>query len=88
MEHGKEGKGMMKSMARKPMNTEVKIDKPHYPTLSLTEESIPGLKGKTVGDKITMKVQMCIKGIHKYGDGDTEYSMDIERGMMIGGDKE
>lgn len=86
MEHDKEAKGM-KSMARKPMNMEAKPIKQSYPSLTLTEESIPGLKGKTVGDKIQMKVEMCIKGVHKYGDGDTEYSMDIEKGMMMG-DKE
>ena len=86
MEHGKEAKGM-KSMARKTMNMEAKVDRQSYPSLTLTEDAMPGLKGKTVGNKIQMKVELCIKGIHKYGDGDTEYSMDIEKGMMTG-DKE
>lgn len=88
MEHKEEGKGMMKSMARKPMNMEAKVDSPGYPSLSLEEKNLPGLKGKTVGDKVMMKVELCIKGIHKYGDGDTQYSMDIERGMVMRGGKE
>lgn len=79
---GMKGSRGMKSMAMKPAGP-MEAEAARYPSVRIEEKTMPGLKGKTVGDKVMLKMEACVKGVSKYGNGDTEYSLDIEKGMMM-----
>lgn len=72
------GRKMGKNMA---VSSEQK-ESMFYPSVRMEEKQMPGLKGKTVGDMVMLKMHAVVKGVSKYGDGDTEYSLDCEKGMM------
>jgi len=64
------------------MPSEKSEERMSYPSIRLEEKQMPMLKGKTVGDAVMLKMHAVVKGVSKYGDGDTEYSLDCEKGMM------
>lgn len=66
----------MKSLKRKIKNECSSVDV-SYPSISVELKQMPQLKGKDVGDEISLVVKAKIKGISKYGDGDTNYSLDL-----------
>jgi len=76
----------MRSLARN-MNAEVagvpSNKEPWYPSLTINEDVLPELKGCNVGAKGKILVEYCVKGIHKYGNGEIEYNLDLEKGDIV-----
>jgi hypothetical protein len=75
----------MKSLAKNSGSMEVKASEPWYPSVTITEASMPELKGKSVGDKVKITVEACVKGVHEYGNGEIEYNLDLEKACIAGG---
>lgn len=73
----------MKSLARNLEAIEAKASsEPYYPSITVTAKTMPELKGADVGDKGKMIIEYCVKGIHKYGNGETEINLDLEQGEI------
>ena len=80
--------GTMRSMARNMDKLETaQADQPWYPSMTLGGKTFPELKGATVGDKFTILVECSVKGIHQYGNGETEINLDMEKGDVVEEDK-
>jgi hypothetical protein len=70
----------MKSLGKKQGCTAVEPSKEstmYFPSVTLTEDMLPQLKGKEVDDKITLTIEAKVCGISKYGNGDIEYRLDL-----------
>jgi len=78
----------MKSLGRKPgKGVEVgpsSEGEMYYPSVTLTQDMLPSLKGKDIDDKITITVEAKICSISKYGNGDIEYRLDLLKAGVVG----
>lgn len=62
-----------------PIEATSKSKEMYYPSFTITEDVMSELKGKTVGDKITMTIDCQLGSISSYGNGDIEYRLDIHK---------
>ncbi len=53
-----------------------------YPSIRLTEKQLPMLKDKKIDAQITLVIDANIKGIHKYGNGDIEYDVELKQAII------
>ena len=67
----------MKSMAKKSGKELASPKEVYYPSVSFELKQMPMLKGKDIDDEITCTMKLKVKSISKYGDGDTNYSLDV-----------
>jgi hypothetical protein len=71
----------LKSLGKKQGGMEAmpttKENEMYYPSVTLTQDMLPQLKGKDVDDKITLTVEVKVCGISKYGNGNIEYRLDL-----------
>jgi hypothetical protein len=50
-----------------------------YPEVTITEETLPALKGKDIGDTVNLIVEARLCGINAYKNGDTDYRLELLR---------
>ena len=70
----------MKSLGKKHGMAEVvesKDDSMYFPGCTLTQEQLPALKKKSVGDKIMLQVEAKVCSVSEYGNGEVEYRIDL-----------
>ena len=75
----------MKSLAKNSSSMEVGIKVPYYPSITVKQNTLPGLKSAKVDDTGTMLVEYKITGISKYGNGDIEVTLDLIKGELTKG---
>lgn len=75
----KEGTVEMKSLGKKHgMAVEAKgDDSMYFPGCTFTQEQLPALKGKSVGDKMMLQVEAKVCSVSEYGNGEIEYRVDL-----------
>lgn len=75
----------MASLAKKSSGMEVgapSAKEEYFPEVTITEASLPGLKGNFVGDTIKMEVEVEVCGISQYGNNDIDYRLKIKKAGM------
>ena len=76
------------SVAAPEQNGKTKV----YPTASLNDKMCPFLKGKNIGDKMTIMMEMHITGIREAEGWDDEkdanyFTMEMQKAGMMGEEK-
>ena len=72
----------MKSLAKNRSDMEVPEKAPWYPSITVKQNALPGLKSAKVDDTGTMLVEYKVMGVSKYGNGDIEVSLDLIKGEL------
>lgn len=72
----------MKSLGRIDSDSSAAIAQQNFPTTTIERERLPGLAEHKFGDTFIMKIKVRIQSISKYGDGDMNYGLDLEKGMI------
>ncbi len=55
-----------------------------YPEVTITEEVLPGLKGKTVKDTVKLTIEAEVCSVSQYGNGDTDYRLKLKKAGIEG----
>lgn len=54
----------------------------YYPTTTLNEDQMPGLKGKKLGDTVDMMVSFKVKGVREAGSWSDSKTPEYDLSMM------
>jgi hypothetical protein len=63
----------------------LKMPAKSYPSLRLTAEQFPPLKGKEVGDTCRFEVTAKVIGMDQHGNGPASYSLEIRKAATLHG---
>ena len=59
-----------------------------YPSIRLTQKQFPALKNVNINENFAILADVVVTGIHKYGDGDIEYVLELKRAIITEDDPE
>lgn len=71
----------MNSMAE----TAPKAPKKYYPSLRLTAEQFPPLKGKQVGDLCRLEITARVTGMDQHNENPASYTLEIRKAARLHG---
>jgi len=60
----------------------------YYPTIRLTHSQFPMLKDVKIKEDFTVVAEAQVKGIHQYGNGDIEYTLELRKAVITEDDPE